>query len=120
GQEITLEDVYAHTALTYPNTWVREMTGAEILQIMEDVADNLFHRDPYYRQGGDMVRLGGLTDALDPSATLGSRIRDLRGARRPPDPGRPDRAHGRARLRGARGPPPRGAVRDPLRAVEPV
>src|SRR2546428_4252711 len=60
GQEITLEDVYAHTALTYPNVWVRELTGSEIHHVMEDVADNLFHPDSYYRQGRDMVRLGGL------------------------------------------------------------
>ncbi len=78
GQEITLEDVYAHTAVTYPNTWVREMTGGEIHQVMEDVADNLFHPDPYYRQGGDMVRLGGLTYTLDPLQRVGRRIREIR------------------------------------------
>ena len=71
GQPITLEDVYAHTALTYASTWTRELTGREILTIMEDVADNLFHPDPYYRQGGDMVRLGGLTYAIDPEARIG-------------------------------------------------
>ena len=43
------------------------MTGAEIVHLMEDVADNLFHPDPYYRQGGDMVRVGGLTYAIDPA-----------------------------------------------------
>lgn len=74
GQAITLEDVYAHTGITYPNTVVRELTGAEIHHIMEDVADNLFHPDPYYRQGGDMVRLGGLTYAIDPAQTMGRRI----------------------------------------------
>src|SRR2546428_13229818 len=54
GQEITLEDVYSHTAVTYPNSLVREMTGSDIHQIMEDVDDNLFHHDTYYRQGGVM------------------------------------------------------------------
>ncbi|MBI2527430.1 MAG: thiosulfohydrolase SoxB [Candidatus Rokubacteria bacterium] len=78
GQTITLEDVYAHTGLTYPNTLVRELTGAEIRQIMEDVADNLFHPDPYYRQGGDMVRVGGLTYAIDPRKPMGQRISDMR------------------------------------------
>ena len=57
-----------HTALTYANTWTRAMTGAEIVRLMEDVADNLFHPDPYYRQGGDMVRVGGLTYAIDPAS----------------------------------------------------
>jgi S-sulfosulfanyl-L-cysteine sulfohydrolase len=66
GQPITLEDVYSHTALTYPNVWVREMTGAQVMEIMEDVADNLFHPDPYYRQGGDMVRMGGLSYSIAP------------------------------------------------------
>jgi molybdenum cofactor synthesis domain-containing protein len=79
GQAITLEDVYSHTALTYPNTWTRELTGAEVHAIMEDVADNLFHRDPYYRQGGDMVRLGGLTYAIDPERPRGRRIREATG-----------------------------------------
>ena len=67
GQVITLEDVYAHTGITYPNTLTRELTGAEIHRIMEDVADNLFHPDPYYRQGGDMVRLGGLSYVIEPA-----------------------------------------------------
>ena len=78
GQTITLEDVYAHTGLTYPNTLVRELTGAEIHRIMEDVSDNLFHPDPYYRQGGDMLRVGGLTYAIDPKQPMGKRISDVR------------------------------------------
>jgi sulfur-oxidizing protein SoxB len=77
GQAITLEDVYAHTGLTYPNTLVRDLTGAEIRRIMEDVADNLFHPDPYYRQGGDMLRVGGLSYAIDPRQTIGRRISDV-------------------------------------------
>ncbi len=83
GQEITLEDIYSHTGLTYPNTLVRELTGAEIHQIMEDVADNLFHPDPYYRQGGDMVRVGGITYTIDPRKPLGRRISDIRVAGQP-------------------------------------
>ena len=78
GQAITLEDVYTHTALTYANTWARELSGAEIRHVMEDVADNLFHPDPYYRQGGDMVRVGGLTYAIDPRKPMGQRISDIR------------------------------------------
>ncbi len=83
GQEITLEDVYGHTALTYPNVFVRELAGAEIHRLMEDVADNLFHRDPYYRQGGDMLRLGGLTYTIDPRRSMGRRISEIRVNGRP-------------------------------------
>jgi len=78
GQVITLEDVYAHTGITYPNTLARELTGAEIHRIMEDVADNLFHPDPYYRQGGDMVRLGGLSYVIDPRQGMGRRISEIK------------------------------------------
>jgi S-sulfosulfanyl-L-cysteine sulfohydrolase len=117
GQTITLEDVFSHTALTYANTWTREMTGAEIVRVMEDVADNLFHRDPYYRQGGDMVRLGGVTYAIDPSATLGRRIRDVRIGGRALEPGRAYKATGWASLGEATGPPAWDVVADHLRAL---
>ena len=88
GQTITLEDVYAHTGLTYPGTLVRELTGAELHQILEDVADNLLHPDPYYRQGGDMVRVGGLSYTIRPARPRGRRIADLRHGTAPLDPGR--------------------------------
>lgn len=78
GDRISLEQVFTHTALSYPNTWSREMTGSEIKTIMEDVADNLFNPDPYYRQGGDMVRVGGVTYTIDPAAKMGSRITQVR------------------------------------------
>jgi sulfur-oxidizing protein SoxB len=94
GQEITLADVYSHTALTYANTWVRELTGREIHAIMEDVADNLFHPDPYYRQGGDMVRLGGLTYTIRPAQRFGRRISDIRVGARPLEPARRYKATG--------------------------
>jgi sulfur-oxidizing protein SoxB len=117
GQEITLEDVYAHTAVTYPNTWVREMTGGEIRQVMEDVADNLFHPDPYYRQGGDMVRLGGLTYAIDPSKRVGRRIQDIRVAGRLMEPDRRYKAAGWASLSEVDGPPAWEVVADHLRQL---
>ena len=120
GQEITLEDVYSHTAVTYPNTWVREMAGSEIHQIMEDVADNLFHPDPYYRQGGDMVRLGGLTYAIDPSKRVGKRIFDIRVAGRLLEPARRYKATGWASLGEADGPPAWDVVADHLRSVRRV
>jgi sulfur-oxidizing protein SoxB len=117
GQPITLEDVYAHTALTYASTWTRELTGREIHAIMEDVADNLFHPDPYYRQGGDMVRLGGLTYAIEPSRAMGRRIRDVRVGNRPLDPGRRYKATGWASVAEADGPPAWDVVADHLRGL---
>ena len=120
GQTITVEDVYTHTALTYANTWARAMTGAEIQGVMEDVADNLFHRDPYYRQGGDMVRLGGLTYAIDPRAARGRRIRDVRVAGKALDPARRYKATGWASLGEASGPPAWDVVADHLRGLKRV
>jgi len=73
-----MDDVMNATAITYPETYVREMSGAEIKLIMEDVADNLFNPDPYYQQGGDMVRVGGMDYVLDPSAKMGQRIQEMR------------------------------------------
>ena len=116
GQAITLEDVYAHTALTYPNTWVREMRGAEILALLEDVADNLFHPDPYYRQGGDMVRAGGLTYTIEPAGPMGRRIRDVRVADRPLERQRTYKTTGWASMGEATGPPAWEVVADHLRS----
>lgn len=78
GDTITMERLMDQTAMTYPETYVREMSGEEIKTILESVADNLFHEDPYYQQGGDMVRVGGLSYSCTPSANMGSRIDDLR------------------------------------------
>jgi sulfur-oxidizing protein SoxB len=77
GQTITMEHVMDQTCITYPETYVREMTGENIKLILEDVADNLFNQDPYYQQGGDMVRLGGLDYSIDPGAAAGARIADM-------------------------------------------
>ncbi len=66
------------TAITYPATTLTELTGAQIRSILEDIADNLFNPDPYLQQGGDMVRVAGLTYALDPVARMGARVFDLR------------------------------------------
>ena len=77
GEAVTMDLVYAHTAITYPDAYVQEMTGAAIKTVMEDVCDNLFNPDPYVQQGGDMVRMGGLDYACTPAAAMGSRIGDL-------------------------------------------
>jgi sulfur-oxidizing protein SoxB len=78
GQPITHEQLLDQTAITYPYVTVNEFTGETIKAILEDVADNLFNPDPYYQQGGDMVRVGGLTYSCEPNARLGSRIGELR------------------------------------------
>jgi len=78
GQAITREHVMDQTAITYPYTTVTPMTGEFIKTVLEDVCDNLFNPDPYYQQGGDMVRVGGLTYACEPGGKAGSRISDMR------------------------------------------
>ena len=78
GQPVTYEQLLDQTAITYPYVTVNEFTGEAIKATLEDVADNLFNPDPYYQQGGDMVRVGGLTYSCDPNATQGSRIGELR------------------------------------------
>ncbi|HAO42998.1 MAG TPA: thiosulfohydrolase SoxB, partial [Afipia sp.] len=74
---ITWEDVTNATAITYPNCYRNQMTGAQLKEILEDVADNIFHPDPYFQGGGDMVRIGGMGYSIDVSKPMGSRISDL-------------------------------------------
>jgi sulfur-oxidizing protein SoxB len=78
GQEITREDIYNATAITYPAAYRTTMTGARLKEVLEDVADNLFNPDPYYQQGGDMVRVGGLSYSIDVNQSIGQRIGELR------------------------------------------
>ena len=78
GQAITRENLLDQTAITYPYTTVANMTGETIKTILEDVADNLFNPDPYYQQGGDMVRVGGMQYTIDPVQSAGNRISDMR------------------------------------------
>ncbi|HSA70313.1 MAG TPA: 5'-nucleotidase C-terminal domain-containing protein, partial [Burkholderiales bacterium] len=77
GETITMEHVMDQTAVTYPYTTVTEMSGEAIKSILEDVCDNLFNPDPYYQQGGDMVRVGGMRYRVDPTQKIGGRIRDM-------------------------------------------
>ena len=77
GQTITMDHVMDQTCITYPETYVREMKGSEIKAILEDVADNLFNTDPYYQQGGDMVRVGGLDYSMSPNAKFNTRVTDM-------------------------------------------
>ena len=77
GQAITFDDLMTQTAMTYPETYAREMTGTDIKAILEDVADNLFNEDPFYQQGGDMVRTGGISYRIDPKGKMGERISNI-------------------------------------------
>lgn len=77
GQTITREDIYNATAISYPAVYRMSMTGARIKDILEDVADNLFNPDPYYQQGGDMVRAGGVSYTIDVGKKIGERISGL-------------------------------------------
>ena len=89
GEPITIEDIHNATAITYPQVYRTSMSGDRLKQILEDVADNLFNPDPYYQQGGDMVRCGGLGYAIDVSRPIGQRISAMThlatGARIEPD-----------------------------------
>lgn len=77
GQDITVDHVYHQTSITYPNVYRNEMTGEFLKVILEDVADNLFNKDPYYQQGGDMVRVGGMAYTIDINKDIGSRISNM-------------------------------------------
>jgi S-sulfosulfanyl-L-cysteine sulfohydrolase len=78
NSDILMEHLMDQTATTYSYSTISEMTGGRIKTVMEDIADNLFNPDPYYQQGGDMVRVGGMSYAIDPNAKMGSRIQDMR------------------------------------------
>ncbi|MBD8890027.1 thiosulfohydrolase SoxB [Roseibium litorale] len=74
GQDITVEDVHNACAMTYPAVYRNSMSGQMLKDILEDVADNLFNKDPYYQQGGDMVRVGGMGYVIEPNKDIGERI----------------------------------------------
>ncbi len=88
GDVITRELMMDQLAITYPYATLTEMTGETLKTILEDVADNLFNPDPYYQQGGDMVRVGGLTYAMSPGDKMGGRISDMRLKGRPIEAGK--------------------------------
>ncbi len=86
GDFITMEKLMDQVAITYNSTTLNNMTGETIKTIMEDVCDNLFNADPYYQQGGDMVRVGGIRYSVTPNATIGNRINDMTLNGEPVDP----------------------------------
>lgn len=77
GDDITIEDLYTQTAMSYPQVYRLEFTGERIKEILEDVCDNLFNPDPFFQQGGDMVRVGGMGYTCQPTAAMGSRISNM-------------------------------------------
>jgi sulfur-oxidizing protein SoxB len=85
GEKILREHLMDQTAITYPYVTLNQLSGAEIKAILEDICDNLFNPDPYLQQGGDMVRVGAMTYACNPTARMGSRISDLRLKNQPID-----------------------------------
>ncbi len=78
GDTITMEHLMDQTAITYGTSTLNEMTGEQIKEVLEDIADNLFNPDPYSQQGGDMVRVGGMTYTMDVAESQGKRIQDMR------------------------------------------
>ena len=117
GEAVTFEHVMDQTAITYPYTTLADMTGEGIKNILEDVCDNLFHPDPYYQQGGDMVRVGGLTYACAPVAPRGARITDMRLKGQPIEAAKTYRVAGWAPVaEGARGEPAWDVLAQYLRA----
>ncbi len=114
GQEIRLEDVFSQTAITYPAAYRVPMTGAMLRTALEDIADNLFNPDPYYQQGGDMVRVGGLSYAIDVRRPAGRRISEMTLLRtgKPIDPAKSYMVTGWASVNaGTEGPPVYDVVR---------
>ena len=77
GQDITIDDIYSQTSMNYPEVYKMEMSGKMIKDILEDVCDNIFNPDPFFQQGGDMVRVGGLRYTCSPKNKMGNRINDL-------------------------------------------
>jgi sulfur-oxidizing protein SoxB len=88
GDPITMDALMTQTAITYPKSTLTEMSGDTIKTILEDIADNLFHADPYLQQGGDMVRIGGLKYTIDPTQKIGSRISNMELRGEPVDAGK--------------------------------
>ena len=86
GEDITFEHVMTQTAITYATSTLNDIDGENIKLILEDVADNLFNPDPYYQQGGDMVRVGGLKYDIDPMGSMGKRISNMTLNGKPLDP----------------------------------
>jgi sulfur-oxidizing protein SoxB len=121
GQAITTEQVMDWSAITYPYTTLTDLSGEMIKTILEDVCDNLFNPDPYYQQGGDMVRVGGMTYTCTPGAGMGQRISDMRLGGKPIEAGRSYKVAGWAPVaEGAKGEPAWDVIAQYLRAKKTI
>lgn len=121
GDVITMEQLMDQVAITYPQTSLTNMTGETIKTIMEDVCDNLFNEDPYYQQGGDMVRVGGVQYSVTPNATIGKRINDMTIKGKAVEAGKTYKVAGWAPVaQGAKGTPIWDVVAEYLRDVKVV
>ena len=122
GQDITFEDVHNACAMTYPAAYRSPMTGQMLKDILEDVGDNLFNKDPYYQQGGDMVRVGGMGYTIDPSKDIGERISGmtLLATGEPIDPAREYVVAGWASVNEGTEGPPIAEVVEPYLTSNPV
>jgi len=78
GHDVTMEDLMTNTSMTYGETYVSEMTGEQLKNVLEGIAENLFVKDPYLQSGGDMVRMGGLDYTIEPDGNLGERISEMK------------------------------------------
>ncbi|MGN7613335.1 thiosulfohydrolase SoxB [Magnetococcales bacterium HHB-1] len=116
GQNITMDSIYTQTAISYPNVYRRDISGAQLKLILEDVADNIFNPDPYQQQGGDMVRVGGIRYDVMVNAPMGERIRQIEVAGKALDPKRNYKVSGWASMQDVDGPPIWKVVADHVRA----
>jgi S-sulfosulfanyl-L-cysteine sulfohydrolase len=117
GQALTMEDVLSETAISYATTYTQSMTGSQIKDVLEDICDNLFNADPYYQQGGDMVRVGGLSYACTPAESIGRRISELTlDSGRPLEAGKRYKVAGWASINEQQGKPVWDVLADHLRA----
>jgi len=105
GQAITMGDIMSQTAITYPEVYVQPMTGEQIKAILEDICDNLFNLDPYYQQGGDMVRTGGMSYRCAPNESSGNRISEMKFDGAALDPAKSYKVAGWASLNEQKGAP---------------
>ena len=99
GDPITMDRLMDQTAITYATSTLNQLTGDQIKVILEDIADNLFNEDPYYQQGGDMVRVGGLKYSIRPTSKIGKRISDMTLNGDPIDPDKKYKVAGWASIR---------------------
>ena len=120
GEAITFEHVMTQTAITYPTATLSEVSGEQIKVILEDVADNLFNEDPYYQQGGDMVRVGGLKYSIDPTKGIGKRVTDMELNGKPLDAKKKYRLAGWASMQKQEGTPIWDVVSEYIRAQDTV